>query len=122
MARDRPCAGRDRPLGWLPEFDLYERYNETLYEAASDIDWFRSGLQRHAHEPGLSARRLRFSRPGSGSARELAGAIDASKLNSLLRSSKSASTLRIVLRANASLGDQEAALQPILPKAVPPTP
>ena len=108
--------------GWLPEFDLYERYNETLYEAASDIDWFRSGLNGMLTSRAWSARRLRFLAPRLWLGEELAGAIDASKLNPIAEVSKSASTLRIVLRANASLGDQEAALQPILPKAVPPTP
>jgi len=70
MARIAPVQAWIAHSAWLPEFDLYERYNETPYEADSDIDWFRSGLNgmltsRGAHDA------CAFSHRGCGSARSL---------------------------------------------------
>ena len=103
---------------WIPEFDLYERYNETLYEAASDIDWFRSGLNGMLTSLAWSGRRLQFIAPLMWLGADLAGPIDTKTLHRVAEVTRCGSTLRVALRAEATLNELEAALEPILPKAV----
>src|SRR5690349_20208462 len=45
---------------WIPEFDVYDAYTQTLYEQAATVDWFRSGLQGTLTGQSWLERRLRF--------------------------------------------------------------
>jgi len=103
---------------WIPEFDRDEQYNETLYEAACDIDWFRSGLNGMLTSRAWSARRLRVLAPSLWLGEELARAVDAKLLGQMAGLSKNGSTLKIALRPEATLAQLEAALEPILPRAL----
>jgi hypothetical protein len=103
---------------WIPEFDRYEQYNETLYEAACDIDWFSSGLNGRLTSRAWSARRLRVLAPSLWLGEELARAVDAKLLGQMTGLSKNGSTLKIALRPEATLAQFEAALDPILPRAL----
>jgi hypothetical protein len=118
MANIAPVQAAIATSAWIPEFDLYERYNETLYEAASDLDWFRSGLNGMLTSRAWSARRLRTLGSTLWLGLELERAIDANVLQQIASLSKPGASLKIALRPEATLGQLEAALDPILPKAL----
>ena len=103
---------------WIPEFDLYEDYNQTLYERASDLDWFRSGLNGVLASNAWTQRRLRYVAPLLWLGPDLAAAVDQAALARVADITRTGPLTRIALRSDASLNDLEAALEPILPMAL----
>jgi hypothetical protein len=88
---------------------------------ASDIDWFRSGLNGKLTSRAWSARRLRFLAPRLWLGEELAGAIDANRLNPIADISKSGSTLRIALARRRRPRRPGGYLGTHFPQGVPPS-
>jgi hypothetical protein len=100
---------------WFPEFDFYEQYNQTLYETASTIDWFRSHMNGLLASRAWACRRLRFMASTLWLGKELASQVDMGGLAEVAELSPAGEATRIRLRPDRSLGELEAALAPILP-------
>ncbi len=100
---------------WIPEFDLYDEYRETLYEEASALDWFRSGVRGGLGTAGWTTRRLRFVAPRMWLGTELADRIDLGAVERVATVHRSARTVALSLRREYDLGDLEHVLGPILP-------
>jgi hypothetical protein len=103
---------------WFPEFDLYEEYRQTLYEEASALDWFRSGLNGLLATRYWSDRRVRFVAPVMWLGPQLMAPVDAAALATVSDVARTGPTTRIALRPTAGLAELETALRPILPSRV----
>jgi hypothetical protein len=118
IATAAPVQGWITQAMWFPEFDLYDEYRQTLYEQASALDWFRSGLNGLLATRAWSDRRVRFVAPVMWLCPELMAPLDAMALANVADVGRTGPTTRIALRPAAGLADLERALQPILPSRV----
>lgn len=124
-----PIQGWITRAAWIPEFDLYEEYNQTLYERCSPLDWFRSGLNGMLASRAWLSGRLRFVAPVMWLCPELVAAIDIEHLREIADMTPAGHALRVTLREGRSLEKLEAVLWRVLPARegwpdpdVPPTP
>jgi hypothetical protein len=100
---------------WVPELDLYDQYQGTLYEEAAAVDWFRSGARSALGTVGWTTRRLRFVAPHMWLGPELAARIDLGDVERVADVRPSRRTTAVSLRPEHTLGELEQALAPILP-------
>jgi len=115
MADKAPLQAWITRAAWFPELDFYEQYNQTLYETASTIDWFRSHLNGMLASRAWACRRLRFMASTLWLGKELASQVDMDRLAPVAELSPAGDATRVRLRPGRSLGELEAALAPILP-------
>jgi hypothetical protein len=100
---------------WIPEFDTYEDFHETLYEHISPIDWFRSGQRGYCTDQGWSRRRLRFVAPRLWLGDDLAAAVDLAALAEAADVARVREGYEVALKPGVDLRALEQALWPILP-------
>ena len=115
MAGKAPIQAWITRAAWFPELDFYEQYNQTLYETASTIDWFRSHLNGMLASRAWACRRLRFMASTLWLGKELTSQVDMDRLAEIAELSSAGDATRVRLRPDRSLGELEAALAPILP-------
>jgi hypothetical protein len=117
MAGKAPIQAWITRAAWLPELDFYEQYNQTLYEMASTIDWFRSHMNGLLASRAWVCRRLRFMASTLWLGKELASQVDMERVATIAELSPAGDATCVRLRDGRSLGELEAALAPILPVA-----
>jgi hypothetical protein len=100
---------------WVPEFDHYESYAMTLYEAAAAVDWRGRGLAGTLCGRAWPRRRLRFVAPHMWLGWELAGLVDTSRLAAVARVTAYADGVEVELRRPGDLAALERLLVPVLP-------
>jgi hypothetical protein len=115
MAGTTPIQAWITRAAWFPELDFYEQYNQTLYETASTIDWFRSHMNGLLASRAWACRRLRFMASTLWLGKELASQVDMEQLATVAELSPANGATYVRLRPERSLGELEAALAPILP-------
>jgi hypothetical protein len=115
MAGKAPIQAWITRATWFPELDFYEQYNQTLYETASMIDWFRSHMNGLLASRAWACRRLRFMASTLWLGKELAALVNMERLATVAELSPAGDATCIRLRRERSLGELEAALAPILP-------
>jgi hypothetical protein len=100
---------------WVPDFDHYESYAMTLYEAAAAVDWMGRGLAGTLCGRAWPRRRLRFVAPHMWLGWELAALVDTSRLASVALVTAYADGVEVELRRPADLSVMERLLVPVLP-------
>jgi hypothetical protein len=115
MAGTAPTQAWITRAAWFPELDFYEQYNQTLYETASTIDWFRSHMNGLLASRAWACRRLRFMASTLWLGKELASQVDMEQLATVAELSPANGATCVRSRPERSLGELEAALAPILP-------
>lgn len=115
MASKAPIQAWVTRAAWFPEFDLYDQYNQTVYETASTLDWFRSGLNGMLASRAWCCRRVRFVGSMMWLGKELRSQVDMERLADVAELSPAGDAICIRLRDGAGLRDLEAALAPIVP-------
>jgi hypothetical protein len=102
---------------WIPEFDTYEDFHQTLYENISLVDWFRSGRQGSCAGQLWSRRRLRFVSHRLWLGVDLAAAVDRTALAEVADVVPVREGFEVALKPGVELRALEQALWPILPLA-----
>ncbi len=115
MASKAPIQAWITRAAWFPELDFYEQYNQTVYEQASTIDWFRSHLNGMLASRAWACRRLRFMASTLWLGRELRSQVDMGRLGEVAELSQAGDATCVRLQPDRSLGELEAALASILP-------
>ncbi len=110
-----PIQGWIARAAWIPEFDLYDNYNQTLYEQASSFDWFRSGLNGMLASHAWLSGRVRFVTPDQWLSDALVAALDLGALRAIADVAKRGPATRITLHGDRTLRELEIVLRPILP-------
>jgi hypothetical protein len=100
---------------WIPNFDCYDEYVLTPYEAASNVDWARLDLPGRLTDSAWVRRRLRFVAPLLWLGWELAQHVDTAALGAFAQVVAIDDGVEISLRNMADLNRLEAALAKILP-------
>jgi hypothetical protein len=101
---------------WIPEFDHYESYAMTLYEAAAAIDWMGNELAGTLCERSWLRKHLRFVAPQLWLGWELAGIIDTTKLTGIADVTACADGVEVMLRRRRDLPKLERMLAAVLPR------
>ena len=102
---------------WIPEFDTYEDYHQTLYENISPVDWFRSGQQGSLTGQLSLRRRLRFVSSRIWLGDDLASAVDRAALAEVADVVPVRKGYEVALKPGVELRALEQVLRPILPMA-----
>ncbi len=118
LARFRELMESARPLQawvdrstWIPEFDLYDEYRETLYETATGIDWFRRGDRGALMSFEYVQRAVRWVAPEMWLGPALLRYLDRDTLETVA----SVEAVDDGVRMTGTVDDLEAVLRPILP-------
>ena len=102
---------------WIPEFDTYEDYHQTLYENISSVDWFRSGQQGSLTGQLSLRRRLRFVSSRIWLGDDLASAVDRAALAEVADVAPVRKGYEVALKPGMEVRALEQVLRPILPMA-----
>jgi len=102
---------------WVPEFDQYDHFVMTPYEAAGKVEWFRDNLAGMLTDRAWLRRHLRFVAPRLWLGWELAERVDARALTGFAQVTQMEDGLEILLRDLVDLPMLEHLLAPILPGA-----
>jgi hypothetical protein len=101
---------------WIPQFDSWEDFAQTLYEGAATVDWFRSITDDFAAGGRISmARRLRFVAPKLWLDESLMREVDRAALEEVAALRQRRRATEIELLPGRSLAELETALAPLLP-------
>ncbi len=113
---ETPAQAWVTQAAWIPEFDIYDEFRQTLYEEAADYDWFRSGMNGKLALRDWADRHLRWVAPRLWLGAPLARHVDLESLRSVADvASPTGQTVRLTLRDGNSVADLERALSAILP-------
>ena len=94
---------------WIPEFNTYEDFMQTVYESAVAPDWHRAD-----HPPRTPW--LRFVAARLWLDESFVEALDSRQLETVAELSRYGRVTAVSLRSGRSLAELEAALEPILPR------
>jgi hypothetical protein len=94
---------------WIPEFNTYEEFMQTVYESAVAPDWHR--VDRPPRMPWL-----RFVAARLWLDESFIEALDPRQLEAVAELSRHGRVTALSLRSGRSLAEFEAALAPILPR------
>ena len=94
---------------WIPEFNTYEEFMQTVYESAVAPDWHRADRPPRLPWLRFVAARLWLNE-------SLVEALDARQLEAVAELSRHGRVTALSLRPGRSLAELEAALTPILPR------
>jgi hypothetical protein len=101
---------------WIPQFDSWEDFAQTLYEGTATVDWFRSITDDFAAGGRISmARRLRFVAPKLWLDESLMREVDRAALEEVAALRQRRRATEIELLPGRSLAELETALAPLLP-------
>lgn len=115
LSGEAPAQAWVTSAAWIPEFDTYDMFRQTLYEEAADFDWFRSGMNGKLALRDWADRHLRFVAARMWLGAPLAGRLDREALQKVADVRSSPTTLRLTLKPGQSLASLEQVLSPILP-------
>jgi hypothetical protein len=94
---------------WIPEFNTYEEFTQTVYESAVAPDWHRADLPPRTPWLRFVAARLWLDE-------SFVEALDLRQLEAAAELSRHGRVTALSLRPGRSLAELEAALAPILPR------
>ena len=100
---------------WIPEFDSWEDFAQTVYESAATVDWFRSRADDFVGGRLSRARRLRFVAPKLWLDESLMREADRAALEDVAALRQRRRATEIELLPGRSLAELETALAPLLP-------
>ncbi|MEM9783414.1 MAG: hypothetical protein AAF899_13180 [Pseudomonadota bacterium] len=111
-----PLQGCLTAAAWIPEFDRYDRYEQSLYEDLTAVDWFRSGARGHQMTGDWCRRRLRLVAPEIWLHDDLTTRrVEVAGLADIAETTRLGACQHVALRSGASLKDLEERLAPLLP-------
>ena len=100
---------------WVPEFDSWEDFAQTVYESAATVDWFRSKADDFVGGRMSLVRRLRFVAPKLWLDESLMREVDRAALEAVAALRQRRQAAEIELLPGRSLTELETALAPLLP-------
>jgi hypothetical protein len=100
---------------WVPEFDSWEDFAQTVYESAATVDWFRSKTDDFVGGRMSLVRRLRFVAPRLWLDESLMREVDRAALEEIAALRQRRRATEIELLPGRSLAELETALAPLLP-------
>ena len=100
---------------WIPEFDSWEDFAQTVYESAATIDWLRSKADDFVGGRLSLVRRLRFVAPNLWLDESLMREVDRAALEEVAALRERRRATEIELLPGRSLAELETALAPLLP-------
>jgi hypothetical protein len=100
---------------WVPEFDSWEDFAQTVYESAATVDWFRSKADDLVGGRMSLVRRLRFVAPKLWLDESLMREVDRAALEAVAALRQRRRATEIELLPGRSLAELETALAPLLP-------
>jgi hypothetical protein len=103
---------------WIPEFDSWEDFAQTVYESAAAVDWFRSKAGEFVSGRMSLKRRLRFVAPKIWLDESLMREVDRAALEEVAALRQRRCTTEIELLPGRSPAELETALSPLLPTFV----
>ncbi len=119
-AERRPLQAWSSYATWIPEFDRADRYECTVYEEVSVLNWFRGilndgGLNTDKMTAAWCGNVLRMVSPHMWLCRQLIDQVDRARLEQVAQVEEINGVYRVALRCGCALDELELALLPILP-------
>ncbi len=104
---------------WIPDFDDYEDFAQTIYEDLSGVDWFRKGLKGSMMTRRWCSKTLRSASPRMWLCDGLVASLpnQAHSLEPIADISRVGDLWRISLKQAASIAALERSISTILPRA-----
>ncbi len=104
---------------WMPGFDTYDDFEQTIYEDLSGVDWFRRNLKGKLMTKSWCNETLRFVAPRTWLCDSLVDrlSVSPSALDGVAAISRIGRVTRFSLYENGSIEELERALSPVLPAA-----